>query len=512
MDIGRAETPHRWGQTDCAELGMSRIGSLRLAKDARPENRTFRAPGVRSSRMSSPTTHLLEPELKALIAERQFRQVRDALASLEPADVADLVDSLEPEEAVVAFRVLPRQLAADAFAELTSESQEALLEELGDERAARLVESMDPDDRAATLDELPVEVASQLIARFSPKNRRVTQAILGYDSESVGRIMTPDYVRVRPDWTVSRAIEHIRKYGHDAETIHWVFVVDPEGELLDDIHIRRLLLAEPESLISDLMDNEFIALRADEDREEAVRMMSRYDRTALPVVDSLGLLVGIVTHDDVADIAEEEFTEDVQMLGGMAALGTPYMSTRLPVMLRKRGGWLSLLFVMQVGTIGVISHFEQALAKAVILASFIPLVISCGGNTGGQTATMLVRALSVGDVETRDWLRVARKEIATGVGLGTMLGILGFSTVAVASSLGFVDTTAPAMVGVAVGVAVLMIVTWATLVGALMPILLSRLGMDPATSSTPLIATLMDLSGLTIYFGVALTLLRGVVL
>jgi magnesium transporter len=459
--------------------------------------------------MGSPTTHLLEPELKALIELRAYRQIRDALSTLEPVDIADLVHALEPDDAVIAFRVLPRQLAADAFAELTVDSQELLLEELGDERAARLIESMDPDDRVAVLDELPVEVAGQLIERFSPRNRKITQAILGYDSESVGRIMTPDYVRVRPEWTVARAIEQIRKYGHDAETIHWVYVVDHEGELLDDIHIRKLLLAEPDSTIAQLMDNEFLSLRADEDREEAVRMMARYDRTALPVVDSLGLLVGIVTHDDVADIAEEEFTEDVQKLGGMAALDTPYMSTGLGVMLRKRGVWLALLFVMQVGTIAVISHFEDSLARAVVLASFIPLVISCGGNTGSQAATMLVRALSVGDIETSDWWKVARKELLTGVGLGSVLGVLGFVTVSIASQMGFVATESPLRVGFAVGTAVVLIVTWATMIGSLLPMLLVRIGLDPATSSTPLIATLMDVSGLLIYFTVALTLLSG---
>lgn len=462
--------------------------------------------------MGSPTTHLLEPELKALIELRAFRQIRDALSTLEPADIADLVDSLDPDEAVIAFRVLPRSIAADAFAELSTESQETLLEELGDERAARLIESMDPDDRAAVLDELPVEVAGQLIARLSPRNRKITQAILGYDAESVGRIMTPDYVRVRPEWSIARAIEQIRKYGHDAETIHWVYVVDREGELLDELHIRKLLLADPESNISERMDKEFLSLRADEDREEAVRMMARYDRTALPVVDSLGLLVGIVTHDDVADIAEEEFTEDVQKLGGMIALDLPYMSTGLGEMLRKRGVWLALLFVMQVGTIGVISHFEASLAKAVVLASFIPLVISCGGNTGSQAATMLVRALSVGDIEVGDWWRVARKELLTGIGLGSLLGVLAVLTVSVASQMGLVATDSPGRVGFAVGTAVVIIVTWATMVGSLLPILLVRIGLDPATSSTPLIATLMDVSGLLIYFSIALLLLRGTVL
>ncbi len=462
--------------------------------------------------MPTPTIHLLEPELRQLIAGRQFRAIRDALSALEPADIADLIEELEPEEAIVAFRVLPRTMAADTFAEMVTETQESLLEELGDERAARLIESMDPDDRAAVLDELPVEVAGQLIARLSPKNRRVTQAILGYDAESVGRSMTPDYVRVRPEWTVSRAIEHLRKYGHDAETVHWVYVVNHEGKLLDDIHIRKLLLAEPESTIADLMDNEFLSLRADEDREEAVRMMSRYDRTALPVVDSLGLLVGIVTHDDVADIAEEEFTEDVQLLGGMQALDLPYTETPIADMYRKRGGWLAGLFVMQLLTIGVMSHFDQALSQAVVLAVFVPLIIASGGNTGTQAASLVVRAIAVEEITIADWWRITRKEIFTGLMLGATLGVLGLGTVWTLSAVDFIHTEHVWPLAFTVGGAVQAIVLWGTLVGSMLPLVLQRFGLDPAASSSPLVATIMDVSGLSIYFAFATLLLRGTLL
>ncbi len=459
--------------------------------------------------MGSPTTHLLEPELKALIGQRAFRQVRDALSTLEPVDIADLVDSLEPEEAIIAFRVLPRHLAADAFAELSTESQEELLGELGDERAARLVESMDPDDRAAVLDELPVEVSGQLIARFSPQNRRVTQAILGYDAESVGRIMTPDYVRIRPDWTVAHALDHIRRYGHDAETINWIYIVGPDGELLDELHIRKLLLAEPTTPITDLMDNEFVSLRADEDREEAVRKMARYDRTALPVIDSLGLLVGIVTVDDVADVAEEEFTEDVHKLGGLEALDLPYTETPVVSMFRKRGGWLAGLFVMQILTIGVMSTFEEHLNRAVVLAVFVPLIIASGGNTGTQAASLLVRAIAVEEVSLADWWRICRKELITGTLLGAMLGVLGVATVLLLGAIGFIHTTHAFPLALTVGGAVQTIVLWGTLMGSMLPLILHRLGLDPAASSAPLVATIMDVSGLTIYFGFALLLLRG---
>lgn len=462
--------------------------------------------------MGSPTTHLLEPELKALIELRAFRQIRDALSTLEPADIADLVSSLEPEEAIIAFRVLPRSLAADAFAELSGEAQEQLLGELGDERAARLVESMDPDDRAAVLDELPVEVAGQLIERFSPQNRRVTQAILGYDAESVGRIMTPDYVRVRPDWSAARALEHIRRYGHDAETVHWVYVVDADGKLVDDIHIRKVLLSEPDALISDLMDNEFLALSADDDREEAVRQMARYDRTALPVIDSLGLLVGIVTVDDVADVAEEEFTEDVHKLGGLEALDLPYTQTSVRDMFRKRGGWLAGLFVMQILTIAVMSTFEDQLNRAVVLAVFVPLIIASGGNTGTQAASLLVRAIAVEEVRLADWWRICRKELITGALLGAMLGVLGVLTVVLLGAVGFIDTPHALPLALTVGGAVQAIVLWGTIMGSMLPLVLERLGMDPAASSAPLVATIMDVSGLTIYFAFAVVILSGTLL
>ncbi|MEM9373479.1 MAG: magnesium transporter [Planctomycetota bacterium] len=462
--------------------------------------------------MANPTVNLLEPELRALIERRAFRQIRDALSGLEPADIADLIEQLDPDEAVIVFRVLPRALAADTFAEMVAEASDKLLNELGDERAARLFESMDPDDRAAALDELPIEVSGALLRRFSPENRRVTQAILGYDAESVGRLMTPDYVRVRPDWTVAHALDHIRRYGKDAETVHWVYVIDHERTLLDDIHIRHILLADPESSIRDLMDDEFLSLRADEDREEAVRMMLRYDRTALPVVDGLGLLVGIVTHDDVADVAEEEFTEDVQKLGGMDALDLPYTETSIRAMFRKRGGWLAGLFVMQILTIAVMSYFDDQLSRAVVLVVFVPLIIASGGNTGTQAASLIVRAIAVDEVHFKDWWRICRKEILTGLLLGFMLGVIGVVTVWMLSLIGFIDTPHVWPLAFTVGGAVQGIVLWGTLVGSMLPLIMERLGLDPAASSSPLVATIMDVSGLTIYFLCAMALLRGTLL
>jgi len=457
-------------------------------------------------------TQLLEPELQRLIDEQSYRELRDALGVMEPEDIADMIETLPPESGVIAFRVLPREVSGETFAALNQQAQESLLAELGTERSARVVELMDPDDRVALLDELPVEIASRLIAQFSPINRRVTQAILGYPQDSVGRLMTPDYVRVRKEWTVARAIEHIRKYGHNAETINWVFVVDHERKLIDDIHIRSIILADPDSTIEALMDDEYVVLYASDDQEEAVRVMNRYDRTALPVVDSLGLLVGIVTADDVADVAEEEFTEDVQKLGGMEALDAPYMTSPVMSMFKKRGGWLAGLFLMQIFTISIMGFFDEQLNKAVVLALFVPMIIASGGNTGTQAASLLVRAIAVEEVTLKSWWSIMRKELLTGLCLGITLAMLGIGVVWILSTTPMVETPYLWPLSLTVGAAVFTIVIWGSLIGSMFPLFLDRLGLDPAASSSPLVATLMDVSGLTIYFVAALILLRGTIL
>lgn len=462
--------------------------------------------------MLSPTAQLLEPTIRELVAEKSFRELREALEKLEHADVAEILEALDLPDAAVAFRVLPRDEASEVFANFSAEEQESLIGELGAERATKVVESLDPDDRAKLLDELPVEVAERIIRSLSPADRRVTQAILGYDEESVGRLMTPDYVRVRAEWTVEHALDHIRRYGNDAETVHWVYVIDEGKTLIDDIHIRQILLADPSRTIESLMDDEFIALDATDDREEAVRVMARYDRTALPVVDGRGLLVGIVTADDVADVAEEEFTEDIQKLGGMEALDSPYMNAGFGEMIKKRGGWLAGLFILQLATIGVMTLFNEQLNKAVVLALFVPLIISSGGNTGTQAASLLVRALALEEVSFSDCWRVIKKELVTGLVLGSVLGALGLLTVVGLDMTGIAPTEHAWRLAFVVGTAVVGIVIWGTLIGSLFPILLHRIGVDPATSSSPLVATLMDVSGLTIYFVVALVVLRGTLL
>lgn len=451
----------------------------------------------------NPTSQLLLPELSELISLRQFRALRESLANVPSVDVADLLAELPLEQAAVCFRLLPRDEAGDVFAELDADLQTDLIDQLGDIRSRQAIEALEPDDRARVLDELPTEVAKRLIASLSPATRRETQAILGYDYEMVGRLMTPDYIHVRQEWTVSRALEHIRKFGRDAETVHWIFVIDSKHRLVDDLRIRELLLADPNAEIRTLLDGSFQALNAQDDREEAVRMMARYDRTAMPVIDSRGVLLGIVTHDDVADVAEEEVTEDIQKQAGMEALNKPYMQTGLIEMVKARGIWLCVLLLLQVATIGVLDYFQSHLAEAVILVSFIPLIISSGGNTGTQAASLLIRAISLEEIEHRDWTRVILRELQTGVILGLTLGMLAFTVVVLLNAAGIVTDANAVNVGLTVGTSILAIVVWGVTIGSMFPIILDRIGLDPATISSPLVATLMDVSGLVIYLAFA---------
>jgi magnesium transporter len=466
----------------------------------------------------NPTAQLLQPEVRELIQQARYAELREVLHDLAKPDVADIFAELEPSEAAVAFRILPRDDAGEVFSYIPPERQEELIHELGASAALRLVEAMEADDRARLIDELPPEVAQRLIASLSPENRREVQKILGYPEESVGRLMTPDYIAVRPAWTATQAMDHVRKSWRDIETFDVIYVVDTHGVLLDELWLRQIFLADPQAAVESLMDRNFIALSADKDQEEAVRTMNKYDRSSLPVVDSRGVLVGIVTSDDVADVAEEEVTEDIQKLGGMEALDEPYMRTGIREMYKKRGFWLSALFIGQTVTVIVLGSFEETFARAAILVVFLPLVISCGGNSGSQAAMLVTRALALHELTPADWFSIARREVLTGAMLGGTLAFLGIAVVAIAELLGIatVDAAAPRgtslLVAATVGAAVMLVILWGTMVGSLLPLLLRRLGLDPAVSSTPLVATLMDATGTLIYLGAAILILTGVLL
>lgn len=453
-----------------------------------------------------------EMDLEALIRARDFSALRERLTQGSPAEVADLLDDLSIEDQVITFRVLPRRLAAEVFEYLPLDVQEQLLKAMAQEDVAAILNDMSPDDRTILLDELPANVTRQLLALLTPRERAIATTLLGYPEGSIGRLMTPDYVRVRPDWTIAETLAHIRRYGQDSETLNHVYVVDQHGVLIDDIRIRQVLLAPPDRHIADIMDHRFIALSAMDDQETAVAIFRREDRSALPVTDSAGVLIGIVTIDDVLDVAEAEATEDIQKIGGMEALEEPYMQIALPRMVRKRAIWLVVLFLGEMLTATAMGFFEEEIERAVVLALFIPLIISSGGNSGSQAATLVIRALALGEVHLRDWLRVLRRELLAGLSLGVILGIIGFLRIAVWST--FSDTYGPhwPLVALTVGLTLMGIVLWGTLTGSMLPLILRRVGLDPATSSAPFVATLVDVTGLLIYFGIALVLLSGTLL
>ena len=455
---------------------------------------------------------LLGPDIGELLAQRRYDQLREALLDFEPADIADLVDGLEQDQAALVFRLLPRDLAAAVFSYLDSEQQQSLITHLGNERVAALINELEPDDRTALLEEMPAEVAQRLIALLTPAERSITQTILGYPEESVGRLMTPDYVRIRPDWTIAQAMEHIRKYGRDAETVNVIYVVDETGALIDDLRIRQFLLADPLQPVESIMDRKFTALNATDDREEAVRVMQHYDRVALPVIDSRGILVGIVTADDVADVAEEEVTEDIQKMGGMEALDVPYLETGFGPLLRKRGGWLSVLFLGEMLTATAMGYFEGEIARAVVLALFVPLIISSGGNAGSQACSLIIRAMALGEISIRQWLRVLLREMASGVALGALLGAIAIVRIVFWPARAKLYGEHYALIAATVALSLIGVVTFGTITGSMLPFILRRLGFDPAAASAPFVATLVDVTGLVIYFSVAAFMLHGTLL
>jgi magnesium transporter len=452
---------------------------------------------------------LVFPEIRELLEAGDTATLAEVLNRWLPADLAALMVRLHENEQIEALRTLRGSLASEAFEHLDLPTQERLLTEFSEAESARLLEGMSPDDRTALLEELPGARADQLIELLSPEQRAVAQSLLRYPKDSVGRLMTPDYVAVGKDWTVKRVLDHVRTHGRDSETLNVIYVVDNTRMLIDDLRIRELLLAPLHAYVSDIMNGQFIALHASDNKKTAVDVFRKYDRTALPVVDARGILVGIVTIDDVLDIAEEQATRELQRFGGLEALDEPYVATPLFSMVRKRASWLVVLFVGEMFTATAMGYFQAEIARAVVLALFVPLIISSGGNSGSQAATLIIRALALGEVSLRDWWLVLRRELASGVLLGTILGVIGFLRIAIWSS--FTPLYGPhwPLVALTVAISLLGIVLWGTLSGSMLPFLLKRLGFDPATSSAPFVATLVDVTGLVIYFTVALIILRG---
>jgi magnesium transporter len=451
-------------------------------------------------------------DLEALIEARDFASLREQTRNWKATDIAALMEPLSAEKEAILFRLLPRQQAAKVFSYLPIERQEELLKAMAREEVANILNEMSDDDRTSLLEELPANATLQLLNLLSPEERSRASQLLGYEENTVGRLMSPHFVHVRPQWTVAYTLDHIRRYGMDSETMSLVYVIDKNGKLIDDLRIRQILLAKPKVRISELMDSRFVSLKATDDREVAVEVFKDADLNALPVTDSEGVLIGIVTADDILDVAEEEATEDIQKIGGSEALDEPYMEIAIPKMVRKRATWLIILFLSEMLTATAMGRYENEIAKAVVLSIFVPLVISSGGNSGSQASTLIIRAMALGEVRLRDWWHVMRREILSGLSLGGILGTIGFIRISVWALLFHSYGEHWPLLALTVGFALVGIVLWGSLAGSMLPFLLRRVGLDPATSSAPFVATLVDVSGLIIYFSVAALILRGTLL
>jgi magnesium transporter len=457
-------------------------------------------------------TPSLSEQFETLIKTEDKLKIRDFLDDQNISDVAELVYEFpEYESQIIANMSVHR--AASVFKILDLSTQKTIIHELPANTTASLLNELPADDRTDFLEELPSNVVRELIKLLDPEERKITLSLLGYPENSIGRLMTPDYVYVYPWNTIEEVFATIRKYGKDSETINVIYVINEKGELLDDIRIRDFILNSPDKKVSELMDERFIALQAEDDQETASGVFKMNNRVALPVVSKSNKLLGIVTIDDILWVAAEEFSEDMQKMGGTAALNEPYLEIPIFKLFKKRVVWLVVLFLGELLTATAMQFFEDEIARAVVLALFIPLIISSGGNSGSQASTLIIQAMAVGELTIKDWWRVMKRELISGLLLGTVLGIIGFFRILIWHSF------APQLygehwmlIGITVGISLLGVVLWGSLSGSMLPLVLKKLGADPAVSSAPFVATLVDVTGLIIYFSVAFSVLSGTLL
>lgn len=460
--------------------------------------------------MSEVTQH--SAILIELLEQGDFQQVKVVIDDFTVHELVDIVPMLKDKEQLLLFHALDRDKAYETFENLEVNHQEELLELLPYRQLQLILNDMSPDKRTALLEELPLDKLNRQLKLLTTKERDVAISLLGYPENSIGRLMTPDYITIKPDWTVQQVLDHVRETGESKESIDVLYIVDEKGKLIDDIRVRDFLLAPVNTHVSELNDGKFIALNVTDDEEIAVNIFKQHNRVALPVLDSKGVLLGIITIDDVLQLAEEENTEDIQKLGAVEALDDPYMETPLLDMIRKRAVWLIVLFIGELFTASAMGYFEDEIAKAVVLALFIPLIVSSGGNSGSQASTLIIRAMALGEVTINDWWKIMHREIAAGLILGSLLAGVGFLRIAIFSMFSHQYGEHWGLIGLTVSISILGVVTWGTIMGSMLPLLLKKMGFDPATSSTPFVATLVDVTGLVIYFSIAVLLLTGTLL
>jgi len=455
---------------------------------------------------------LLVDEILQLLENDSDRQLKTYLNELNISDVEHLIDEL-PQHAVKFIETLSIKRAVNVFRILDFPTQERIIKKLQNNKLTEIIRQLPPDDRTALLGELKGDAVKKLLSLLPDNDRKEALNLLGYKEDSVGRLMTPDFIAVKIEWTVNRVLSHIRRYGKNSETIDVVYVIDKDGVLLDDIRIREILLADPEVKIGELTDNRLIALKVNDQQEEAINVFRMNNRVALPVIDDQNILLGIVTIDDILWIAHEEYTEDMHKIGGTEALDEPYLDMPILKLVKKRASWLIVLFLGEMLTATAMQHFEIELEKAVVLSLFIPLIISSGGNSGSQASTLIIQAMALGEVTIAAWWRVMRRELVSGLLLGLILGTIGFIRISLWQNLDLYNYgTHWFLIALTIFFTLIGIVLWGSLIGSMMPIIMKRLKLDPATSSAPFVATMVDVTGIVIYFSIAVLVLKGILL
>lgn len=437
----------------------------------------------------------IKTNFSQLIKNKEWKLLKNSLNDLDVIQLAKLIEDIFEGEEVILFRLLNRKQSKDVFQLLSHSKQEQIINGLAQNgrKLTNLLNDIDPDDRTAFFEELPGKVAQRLIQFLTPEERQITVQLLGYPEDSIGRLMTPEYIAVKPNDTVEHTLEHIRKYGKDSETLNVIYIVDNEWKLIDDIKIKEIILASPKQRIKELMDNQFVSLNANDDQETAVKIFRDYDRVALPVINADCVLIGIVTVDDIMDVANEESTEDFHKFGSFQTAVANPLKARVFSLYKNRIFWLLALVFMNVFSGAAISSFESVIQSVVSLVFFLPLLIASGGNAGAQSATLMIRSLAVGDVKLSDWYRLIVKELFVSLLLGVTMAI----GVAIVASF-----RAPEIIMV-VSITMVLTVITGSLIGLLLPFIFTRMKLDPATASAPLITSVADISGLIIYFSIA---------
>ncbi len=451
----------------------------------------------------------LQQQFEETIASENKLEIKELLNNQNISDVADLIyDNEDYESQIIAHLSIHR--AAGVFKILDFSVQKRIIKDLPVFKSAELLNELPADDRVAFLEELPNAAVRELIKTLDPEERKITLELLGYPENSVGRLMNPDYVYVYEYNTVKEVIETIRRYGINSETVDVIYVINENGELLDDLRIRDIILSSPDVKVSELMDGRFISLNVNEDQESASEVFKMNNRVALAVIDDNNLLLGIVTIDDVLWITQEEFSEDIQKIGGTEALEEPYLDINIFKLVKKRVSWLVILFLGEMLTATAMQYFEAEIEAATVLALFIPLIMSSGGNSGSQASTLIIQAMALKELSINDWWRVMRRELITGAMLGVILGSIGLVRIALWQQLHIYDYGVHwKLIGATIFFSLMGIVLWGSLMGSMLPIILKRLKLDPATSSAPFVATLVDVTGIVIYFSVAYFFLQG---